>query len=76
MWLINKYGAPCNTDQVFAITVAEDPDHAGYYEVAANNSSNTTIAQFTADAPMSEAAATNLLGQIMTLVGGFSLGTP
>jgi hypothetical protein len=76
MWLINKYGAPCNTDQVFAFALADDPDNEGYYEVAANSNTNTTIAQFTVNAPMSEAAANALLAQIVTLVGGFSFGSP
>jgi hypothetical protein len=76
VWLLNKFGAPCNTDQVFAFTVANDPDHAGYFEVAATNSANTTIAQFTVAAPMTEAQASALLAQITSLTGAFSFGAP
>jgi hypothetical protein len=76
VWLLNKYGVPCNTDQVFAFNTASDPDNPGYFEVIANNSDNTTVAQFTVGAPMTEAQAAQLLGQIMTLTGAYSLGTP
>jgi hypothetical protein len=76
MWLVNRVGAPCNTDQIFAFAVADDPDNEGAFEVIANNNENTTIAQFTVGAPMTEAEATALLNQIMTLTGAFSFGAP
>ena len=76
MFIINKFGAPCNVNQIFSFAVANDPDHSGYYEVGAYNNSNTLIAQFTQDAPMTEAEATALLEDIQGIVGTISLGTP
>lgn len=75
MFIINKFGAPCNVSQIFSFAVGENPDISGTYEVQSYNNSNTMIAQFTVDAPMTEAQATALLMQVEAIVGTVSLGS-
>jgi hypothetical protein len=73
MWILDKNGHAINSDQIMGIFVATDPDDAGAYEVQANDSDNTLIAQFAVDEPMDEADATALYTRMCNMLGTIDL---
>lgn len=70
MWIVNKFGAPINMDQAMSLYVDVNGDEGGY-EVKANNSGNSPIAQFlvTPATSMTEPEADALLERMKDLLG-------
>jgi hypothetical protein len=69
MWIFDKHGNAINSDQIMGLFVGTDPDDEGAYEVQANNSGNSLIAQFAVGEPMDEAAANTLYARMTTMLG-------
>lgn len=69
MWFLDKYGNSINSNQIMSLYVASNSDSSGSYEVQANNASNTMIAQFAVNVPMTQAQAESLLARMSDLLG-------
>lgn len=73
MWVLDKHGNAINSEQVMSLSVGTDPDDAGAYEVQANGSANTLIAQFAVGEPMTETQATALFTRMCNMLGTVDL---